>query len=181
MDKEIVCRTSYRGTEIIGLRADITKLDVDAIVNPANSMMIMGGGVAGAIKRAGGKIIEDEAVRHAPVPVGKAVVTGAGRLPAKYVIHAPTMEKPAMRINPEKAYKATRAALIKALDLSLKTIAIPGMGTGVGGLTPREAGEAMARAIKEILGLGMRLEKIYIVDLNREVPLEVCRAVEADP
>ncbi len=178
---KIICRIMYRVTEIIGLKGDITRLDVDAIVNPANSLMVMGGGVAGAIKRRGGKIIEEEAKRHAPVPVGRAVVTSAGRLPARYVIHVPTMERPAMVIPVENAYKATRAALIKALDLSLESIALPGMGTGVGGLSPREAGEAMARAIKEILDLGTKLKKIYVVDLNEEIPLEVCRNIEAGP
>ncbi len=181
MADKIICRTMYRGTEIIGLKGDITRLKADAIVNPANSLMIMGGGVAGAIKKRGGKMIEEEAKRYAPVPVGRAVATRAGRLPTKYVIHAPTMERPAMMIPVENAYKATRAALIKALDLFVESIALPGMGTGVGGLSPREAGEAMARAIKEILDLGAKLKKIYVADLNDEVPLEVCRNIEAEP
>ena len=86
-----------------------------------------------------------------------------------------------MMIPVENAYKATRAALIKALELSLESIALPGMGTGVGGLSPREAGKAMARAIKEILDLGAKLRKIYVVDLNEEIPLEVCRNIEAEP
>jgi len=88
---------TYKGVRIVVLTGDITKQEVDAIVNPANSMLVMGGGVAGAIKRVGGKEIEDESVKHAPVPVGEAVATGAGRLKAKYVIHAPTMERPAAR------------------------------------------------------------------------------------
>ena len=67
----------YRGVNIVVLIGDITKQKVDAIVNPANSLMIMGGGVAGAIKRAGGKEIEDEAMKHAPVAVGNAIATGA--------------------------------------------------------------------------------------------------------
>ncbi len=132
---------------IIVVNADITKLKVDAIVNPANSMMMMGGGVAGAIKRAGGQEIEDEAVRHAPVPVGDAVHTGAGRLPARYVIHAPTMEQPAMRINLDKAAQATVAALVKALDLGVKSIAIPAMGAGVGGLDPEDVFKVMAEIV----------------------------------
>ncbi|MEX2689946.1 MAG: macro domain-containing protein, partial [Candidatus Njordarchaeum guaymaensis] len=76
--------------EIIVIKGDITKMDVDAIVNPANSLLIMGGGVAGAIKRRGGQIIEDEAVKQGPIPVGNAVITSAGNLKARYVIHAPT-------------------------------------------------------------------------------------------
>ena len=131
------------------LKGDITKIQADAIVNPANSLMIMGGGVAGAIKRAGGANIEREALAKAPVRVGDAISTGAGRLPAKHVIHAPTMERPAMRIGVDNVYKATLAALKEAERLGVKTIAFPGMGTGVGGVDPLEAARAMVRAIKE--------------------------------
>lgn len=77
---------SYKNVKISVITGDITRLEVDAIVNPANSMLIMGGGVAGAIKRVGGKEIEDEALKYAPVPVGKAIATKAGKLKAKYVI-----------------------------------------------------------------------------------------------
>ena len=91
-------------------KGDITELKVDAIVNPANSSGYMGGGVAGVIKRIGGFEIEKEAVSKAPIPVGDAVVTTAGKLPCKYVIHAPTMKQPAMRIGVENVRLATRAA-----------------------------------------------------------------------
>lgn len=77
---------TYKGVRIVVVTGDITQQEVDAIVNPANSMLIMGGGAAGAIKRVGGKEIEDEAVKHAPVPVGEPVATGASRLKAKYVV-----------------------------------------------------------------------------------------------
>ncbi|MCX5714533.1 MAG: macro domain-containing protein, partial [Candidatus Omnitrophica bacterium] len=71
-------------TEIKVVQGDITELKVDAIVNAANNKLVMGGGVAGAIKRKGGKSIEDEAVKSGPIKIGEAVVTGAGKLPAKY-------------------------------------------------------------------------------------------------
>ncbi|ADI31516.1 Appr-1-p processing domain protein [Staphylothermus hellenicus DSM 12710] len=174
-----ICKINYRGVVVRGVRGDITELDVEAIVNPANSSMLMGGGLAGVLKRKGGEIIENEAKKFAPVPVGKAVVTIAGALRAKYIIHAPTMEKPAMRIKPENAYKATFAALTKAFDLSLNKIAIPGMGTGVGGLSPSDAGKAMAKAIKEFLDLvPSGIKEILIVDLNPEIPRMVCRSLE---
>lgn len=176
---EDVCRIEYKGTIIKGVKGDITSLEVDAIVNPANSYMVMGGGLAGVLKRKGGEIIEHEARKFAPVPVGKAIVTIAGDLKAKYIIHAPTMEKPAMRIKPENAYKATFAALTKAFELSLNNLAIPGMGTGVGGLSPSEAGKAMARAIKEFIDLvPSSLKEILIVDLKTEIPLIVCRFLQ---
>ncbi|MEA3458041.1 MAG: macro domain-containing protein, partial [Candidatus Thermoplasmatota archaeon] len=82
---------------IITKQGDITQIDCDAIINPANSFGYMGGGVAGAIKRVGGKEIESEAVNKAPIVVGKAIATTAGDLPYEYVIHAPTMKRPAMR------------------------------------------------------------------------------------
>jgi O-acetyl-ADP-ribose deacetylase (regulator of RNase III) len=88
---------SYKNVKISVTTGDIIKLEVDAIVNPANSLLIMGGGVAGAIKRVRGKEIEGEALKSVSVPVGKAIATSAGKLKAKYVIHALTMEKPAMQ------------------------------------------------------------------------------------
>ena len=73
------------------VQGDLTELGVDAIVNAANNKLVMGGGVAGAIKRKGGRIIEEEAVKKGPIKIGEALATTAGVLPAKYVIHAATM------------------------------------------------------------------------------------------
>ncbi len=143
------CWRLGNGVTLIVDEGDITRARVDAIVNAANSLLIMGGGVAGAILRAGGRIIEDEARKHAPVPVGKAVATTAGRLPAKYVIHAPTMPRPAMRIPLENAVKATRAALEEAERIGASSIAFPAMGAGVGGLRVRDVAREMARVVAE--------------------------------
>ncbi len=154
----------YMGVELEVMKGDITKLEgIDAIVNPANSQMIMGGGVAGAIKRAGGKEIEDEARKHAPVPVGKAVATSAGRLKVKYVIHAPTMEYPAMRTTAEKVRAAVAAALSTCKELGIKSVAFPGMGTGVGGLDPKVAAEVMVDAIVKHISEGTTLERVVLV------------------
>lgn len=130
------------------IKGSILDVKADAIVNAANSLGYMGGGVAGVIKRAGGKEIEDEAVRKGPTPVGKAVLTTAGKLPFKGVIHAPTMEKPAMPSSPEKIKKATIAALELAEKEKFKSIAIPGMGTGVGGVSHLDSAKAMIRAVE---------------------------------
>ena len=159
----------HKGVEIVAITGDITKQKVDAIVNPANSWMIMGGGAAGAIKRMGGKEIEDEAVKHAPVPVGKAVATGAGRLKAKYVIHAPTMERPAIRISVENVRLAVRAALELASQLKLRSVAFPGMGTGVGGLALEEASEAMIDEAKKHVERGTHLKRIVFVGFRDEM------------
>ncbi len=151
------------------IRGDITKVKVDAIVNPANSWMIMGGGVAGAIRRAGGQIIESEARKYAPVPVGRAVITGAGKLPCKYVIHAPTMERPAMRTTIDKVRAAVQAALRAADDACIKSIAFPGMGTGVGGLNPYEAALAMVETIVEELRRLSNVNEVLLVAFNEEL------------
>ena len=141
------CWSLENGVTLVVDEGDITRARVDAVVNAANSLLVMGGGVAGAILRAGGKIIEDEARKHAPVPVGKAVATTAGSLPAKYVIHAPTMPRPAMRIPLENAVKATRAALEEAERIEASSIAFPAMGAGVGGLRVRDVAREMARVV----------------------------------
>jgi O-acetyl-ADP-ribose deacetylase (regulator of RNase III) len=163
------------GRLVVVVEGDITKVVADAIVNPANSLMIMGGGVAGAIRRAGGSEIEEEARRHAPVPVGKAVATGAGRLRAKYVIHAPTMERPAMTIPLENAVKATRAALEVARDLDIKSVAFPAMGAGVGGLSVEEVSEAMAKEFKNFRG--ERPELIIMVAYGKDAYEDMLRGV----
>ena len=151
---------------IVVRRGDITQIDCDAIVNPANSFGYMGGGVAGAIKRIGGIEIENEAIGKAPIPVGTAVFTIAGSLPCSFVIHAPTMEQPAMRIGVDNVRDATRAALELGVELNLKTIAIPGMGTGVGGVPTDDAAEAIVSIAK---GLEDNFEKIILIDRNDEV------------
>ena len=158
-------------------KGDITELDVDAIVNPANSLLIMGGGVAGAIKRKGGAEIEKEAVKHAPIPVGEAIATKGYKLKAKYVIHAPTMERPAMRIKTDNAVKATKAALKLANKMNLKTIAIPGMGTGVGGLTPEQGANAIKKAITEYIKEETRqkLEEIILIAYDENLYKEFQR------
>ena len=145
---------------------DLTKVETDAICNPANSLMYMGGGVAGALKRAGGEIIEREALRHAPVPIGKAIPTTAGKLRARWVIHAPKMERPAMTTTGEKVYRATLAALRCADEVGAGSIAIPGMGTGVGGVSFEDAARAMVKALLEFAPFTRALEKIVLCDLS---------------
>jgi len=145
---------------------DLTKQAADAICNPANSLMFMGGGAAGALKRAGGEDVEREALKHAPVPVGKAVATTAGNLKARWVVHAPTMERPAMRTTGEKVYRATNAALECAEAAGAKSIAIPGMGTGVGMVSCENAARAMVKAIKKFSKSEKHLREIFLCDLD---------------
>ena len=151
---------------IIVKKGDITQIDCDAIVNPANSHGYMGGGVAGAIKRIGGVEIEKEAISKAPIKIGNAVSTTAGSLTCKYVIHAPTMKQPAMRIGVDNVRLATKAALEIGIKLNLKTIAIPGMGTGVGGVSVNDAAEAITSLAKEFEN---KFEKIILLDRNEDM------------
>ena len=150
-------------------RGDLTGQAVDAICNPANSLLYMGGGAAGALKRAGGEEIEREALRHAPVPVGKAIATTAGKLRAKWLVHAPTMERPAMATTDEKVYRATLAALRCAEEIGAKSIAIPGMGTGVGGVSFGDAAGAMIKALREFAREAKALKQIVLCDLSEEM------------
>jgi len=151
---------------IIIEKGDLTRIPCDAIVNPANSFGYMGGGVAGAIKRVGGIEIEKEAVSKAPIKVGKAVATTAGKLPCRYVIHAPTMKQPAMQIDAGNVKLATKAAFDLGVKLNLKSIAIPGMGTGVGGVPTSDAAKVIVDIAKEFEN---KFEKIFLIDRNDEM------------
>jgi len=145
-------------------QGDITKESADAVVNPANSFGVMGGGVALAIKKAGGEEIEREAKEKAPINLGEAVITQAGKLKYRYVIHAPTMEKPAERITAENVKKAIKAALKKAKSEGLNSLVIPGMGTGVGGVSFKKAAKIMIEESKKYPEL-----KITFIDINPEM------------
>lgn len=138
---------------------DITDLEVEAVVNAANSTLRMGGGVAGAIKSKGGQAIEDEAVKKGPIPVGEAAVTGAGKLKAKYVIHAAVMG-PDLKTDGGNIHRATRNALIRAQELGIKSLAFPALGTGVGGFPYDECARAMLRETWRFVAAAGNFEKI---------------------
>lgn len=145
-------------------KGDITKVQADAIINPSNSIGWMGGGAAKAIKAAGGRIIEDQAVNKGPMEIGRAMATTAGELPFKAVIHAPTMETPAMKAESYNVGMAMRGALHLADDMKFKVIAMPGLGTGVGAFPPDKAAELMIYELKTFTPLN--LEKVVLVDLD---------------
>lgn len=149
------------------IKGSILEADADIIVNAANSEGWMGGGVAGVIKRSAGSEVEREAVEKAPIPVGEAVLTSAGRTTFKGIIHAPTMEHPAMRIPPENVTKATLAALRLADQQGYQAIAIPGMGTGVGGVSKEEAATRMVEALKAFTP--QALCRVILVDVDEEM------------
>jgi O-acetyl-ADP-ribose deacetylase (regulator of RNase III) len=148
-------------------QADITNLPVDAIVNPSNSKGIMAGPVAEAIRLHGGEEIEAETRARAPIAIGAAMVTKAGSLPAKFVIHVPTMDEPGMTIGAENVRRAARAALIAASVYKHQVVAFSGMGTGDGGVAYDEA----ARAIVEEIRAHKKPfpETVYLVDSSAEM------------
>jgi O-acetyl-ADP-ribose deacetylase (regulator of RNase III)/ADP-ribose pyrophosphatase YjhB (NUDIX family) len=132
--------------ELKVIRADITTLAVDAIVNAANNELEMGGGVAGAIKKAGGSQIEEEAVRKGPIAIGDAVATNAGKLKARYVIHAATMGLD-HRTDEAKIRSSCASALKVADSLGLKSVALPALGCGVGSFPLKAAAKIMAQQV----------------------------------
>ena len=162
--------------EIEVRRGSLLEVDTELIVNPANSYGYMGGGVAGGIKRFGGEEIEREAVQKAPIPVGGAVLTTAGKLNFKGVIHAPTMEEPAMQTTEDKVRKAVRAALRLADRERFNSLAMPGMGTGVGRLPKEVAARVMVEEIKNFPAKS--LKRVVLVDLDEELVKEWEKALK---
>jgi len=133
--------------ELEVVEGNIAELDVDAIANAANNHLWMGAGVAGAIKRAGGEEIEQEAVAQGPIVVGEAVATGGGRLKAQHVIHGAVMGQD-LRTNAELVAQTTRRSLELADELGARSLALPAFGTGVGGFPLAECAEIMVREVR---------------------------------
>ena len=138
---------------------DICDLEVDAIVNAANASLWMSTGVSGEIKRAGGDDIEFAAVRQAPVPLGEAVVTPAGRLAAKAVIHAVSLDRD-RRTNAEVIERAVRSAMARAREILAASVAFPAMGTGVGGFPLDEAARVTVEAVRDELERSSTIEHV---------------------
>ncbi|OBH87484.1 hypothetical protein A5680_03570 [Mycobacterium sp. E2989] len=133
--------------ELEVVQADVTKLELDAIANAANTQLRHGGGVAAAIARAGGPDVQRESTRKAPIGLGEAVETTAGAMPARYVIHAATMELG----GPTSATiitRATAATLRRADELGCRTLGLVAFGTGVGGFPLDEAARLMVDAVR---------------------------------
>ena len=128
--------------ELEVMDTDVTKLEVDAIANAANTELRHGGGVAGAISRAGGPEVQRESDAKAPIGLGEAVETGAGDMPARWVIHAATMELGGPT-SAEIIERATRSTLDKAEELGARSLALVAFGTGVGGFSLDEAARIM--------------------------------------
>lgn len=140
--------TEIEGVDVKVRKGDITVVFSDAVVAAANGRGVMSDGVAGAIKAAGGPGIEKEAVSKSPVQAGKAFATTAGSLANLHVIHAVIAEEPSGESSPDTVRRALSAALGIAGELGCETLAIPGMGTGAGKVSPDESAGAILDAIR---------------------------------
>ena len=129
---------------------DICDLEVDAIVNPANPSLWMATGVGGAIKRAGGDAIEFAAVRQGPLGLGQAIVTPAGTLAARIIIHAVSLDRD-RRTSAIAIQEAVRNAMARARENNVTTIAFPALGTGVGGYPLDEAARITLATVRQEL------------------------------
>lgn len=148
-------------------KGDITNLEVDGIVNAANNKFIMGGGVAAAIKKRGGEEIEKEAIKKGPVNVGEAIVTNAGTLKVKVVIHAAVMGED-FKTDAKIIETATLNSFIRAEELNLETVAFPALGTGVGRFSMEECAQIMIRAAREHIQGPTSLKEIIFVLYDNE-------------
>ena len=157
------------------LQADITQLEVDAITNAANTEMRHGGGVAAAIQRAAGPELEHESRERAPIALGEAVETTAGDMPARWVIHAATMELGGPT-SAEIIERATRSTLEVAERLGCKTLGLVAFGTGVGGFPLDEAARIMVGVAAAHSG---GLERIVFAVHGDEAERAFKEAVEA--
>lgn len=149
-------------TRVVILSGDLVEQAVDAIVNAANNELQLGGGVAGAIRRAGGPAIQDECDAHGPVRVGQAVITGAGKLPARFVIHAASMSlggnttRTSLKASMDDAFRIARAH-------DVNTIAVPAVGTGIAGFPIDECARVMAESLNHALSQGWQATEVRFV------------------
>jgi len=149
-------------TRVVIITGDLVEQKVDAIVNAANNDLMLGGGVAGAIRRAGGPAIQDECDAHGPVKVGEAAITGAGALHARYVLHAASMTL---------GGRTTRESLGSSMDHVFRlarqhdvdTIAVPAVGTGIAGFPIDECGRVMAESLHSALSEGWQPTEVRFV------------------
>jgi O-acetyl-ADP-ribose deacetylase (regulator of RNase III) len=141
------------------LDTDITALAVDAIANAANTRLMHGGGVAGAISRAGGPAVQRESHAVAPIGLGEAVETTSGEMPARWVIHAATMELGGPT-SAEIIRRATASTLKRADELGARSLALVAFGTGVGGFPLEEAARIEVEEVRRHLAAGSGLERV---------------------
>lgn len=150
------------GGKIIIQHGDITEMDVDAIVNAANNDLLLGGGVAGAIRRKGGEQVQLDCLRIGTIPIGYAVITSAGSLKARHVIHAASMQLGGIT-TAAALRQSTAHSLRIAAEHGLRTIAFPAVGTGVAGFPMQSCAEIMLEEARKHLEGETSLETVFFV------------------
>lgn len=143
-------------------QGDLTTVEVDAIVNAANNDLILGGGLAGAIARRGGPTIQEQCLRHGPVAVGQAAITGAGHLPCRWVIHAASMSLGG-RTTEESLISSLRAVLALTETHDIRSLALPAIGTGIAGFPMERCASLTLAEIKQYLLNHVHLSEIVVV------------------
>lgn len=149
-------------TRIVIIAGDLVEQDVDAIVNAANNDLVLGSGVAGAIRNRGGPTIQAECTAHGPVKVGEAAITGAGELSARHVIHAASMAlggqttAGSLQSSMDNAFRLAR-------ETGVQTIAIPAVGTGIAGFPMEECGRVMAGCLRRARAEGWEPDEVRFV------------------
>jgi O-acetyl-ADP-ribose deacetylase len=154
-------KTDWR-SKIIIRQGDLTEAQVDAVVNAANNDLILGGGVAGAIRSKGGPSIQQECNQIGPISIGEAAITGAGNLPARYVIHAASMRLGGRTSEPNLR-EATRNSLLRAKEKNLESIAFPAVGTGIAGFPLDRCAEVMGAEVRDHLRSETTLKRVEFV------------------
>lgn len=154
-------------TRIEVLDTDITTLEVDAIANAANTQLRHGGGVAGAIVRAGGELIQRESDERAPIGLGEAVQTSGGEMPCQWVIHAATMELGGPT-SADIIRRATASTLALADALGARSLALVAFGTGVGGFSIADAARIEVEETRRHISEGTALERIVFAVRGEE-------------
>ena len=147
---------------IVIIVGDLTEQDVDAIVNAANNDLVLGGGVAGAIRRRGGRSIQDECTAHGSVRVGEAAITGGGLLKARHVIHAASMALGG-RTTATSLQASMTAAFEIARRRALETVAVPAVGTGIAGFPLDECARIMATCVSRAFRMGWEPSEVRFV------------------
>jgi O-acetyl-ADP-ribose deacetylase (regulator of RNase III) len=161
-------------------QGDLTESRTDAIVNAANNDLFLGGGVAGAMRSKGGPAIQAECDRLGPIAVGEAAITGAGRLPAKFVIHAASMRLGGSTTEPNLR-AATRNSLMRANEKGLKSIAFPAIGTGIAGFPIDRCARVMLDEVREHLRGPTSIERAEFVLFDAAGLAAFERALAASP
>ena len=147
-------------------QGDLTAAKVDAIVNAANNDLILGGGVAGAIRAKGGPSIQEECNRIGPIPIGEAAITGAGSLNARHVIHAASMRMGGLT-SEDNLRTATRNSLLRAKEGGLVSIAFPAIGTGIAAFPLERCAEVMLAEVRDHLRQATSIASVEFVLFDR--------------